>query len=260
MLNIFSIWGMIWVEGLHSSPIVFLLMVAAFRSMDPSLEESALMSGATRLQTLRRVTLPLVRPALLSSVLVILITSLESFEVPALLGLQNGIYVFTSRIYFVFRSYPRDLQAAGALAVSLLAIAVIGVIIARLLAGRGTQDLPDRHGQGLPPAADGPGQVAAGRRRRHPHLLLRHRASARCWCCSTPSLLPYYQAPSVEAFQSFTLDNYRQVFEMDSAGRALREQPGPGPQRRGDRHGADVDRGLDLGPVDHPAAAASSSS
>ena len=137
--NIFSIWGMIWVEGLHSSPIVFLLMVAAFRSMDPSLEESALMSGATRLQTLRRVTLPLVRPALLSSVLVILITSLESFEVPALLGLQNGIYVFTSRIYFVFRSYPRDLQAAGALAVSLLAIAVIGVLVARLLAGRGTK-------------------------------------------------------------------------------------------------------------------------
>uniref|UniRef100_UPI0032172DD9 ABC transporter permease n=1 Tax=uncultured Arthrobacter sp. TaxID=114050 RepID=UPI0032172DD9 len=137
--NIFSIEGMIWVEGLHSSPIVFLLMVAAFRSMDPSLEESALMSGASRLQTLRRVTLPLVRPALLSAVLVILITSLESFEVPALLGLQDGIYVFTSRIYFVFRSYPRDLQAAGALAVSLLLIAVIGVIVARLLAGKGSK-------------------------------------------------------------------------------------------------------------------------
>src|SRR5215218_973524 len=137
--NIFSIWGMVWVEGLHSSPIVFLLMVAAFRSMDPSLEESALMSGATRLQTLRRVTLPLVRPALLSAVLVILITSLESFEVPALLGLQEGIYVFTSWIYFVFRSYPQDLQAAGALAVSLLGVAVLGVIITRLLAGKGSK-------------------------------------------------------------------------------------------------------------------------
>src|SRR5919112_120072 len=136
--NIFSIWGMIWVEGLHSSPIVFLLMVAAFRSMDPSLEESALMSGATRMQALRKVTLPLVKPALLGSVLVILITSLESFEVPALLGLQNGIYVFTSRIYFLLRSYPIDYGAAGALAISLLLIAVIGVAISRALVGRGS--------------------------------------------------------------------------------------------------------------------------
>src|SRR5687767_7539923 len=56
--DIFTIWGMIWVEGLHLSPIVFLFMVAAFRSTDPSLEESSLMSGATRMQTFRRVTLP----------------------------------------------------------------------------------------------------------------------------------------------------------------------------------------------------------
>ena len=46
VIDVFSIWGMIWVEGLQLSPIVFLLMVASFRSMDPSLEESALMSGA----------------------------------------------------------------------------------------------------------------------------------------------------------------------------------------------------------------------
>ena len=219
-LNIFSIWGMIWVEGLHSSPIVFLLMVAAFRSMDPSLEESALMSGATRLQALRRVTLPLVRPALLSSVLVILITSLESFEVPALLGLQNGIYVFTSRIYFVFRSYPRDLQAAGALAVSLLAVAVIGVLIARLLAGRGSKTYETVTGKGFRPRPMDLGKwrpvVGAG-------ILLYFFATVigPLLVLLYAALLPYYQAPSVEAFSSFTFDNFRQVFEMDSAGRAL---------------------------------------
>jgi iron(III) transport system permease protein len=218
--NIFSIWGMIWVEGLHSSPIVFLLMVAAFRSMDPSLEESALMSGATRIQTLRRVTLPLVRPALLSSVLVILITSLESFEVPALLGLQNGIYVFTSRIYFVFRSYPRDLQAAGALAVSLLAIAVIGVLIARLLAGRGTKTYQTVTGKGFRPRPLDLGKwrpvVGAG-------ILLYFFVTVLgpLLVLVYAALLPFYQAPSAEAFASFTLDNFRQVFEMESAGRAL---------------------------------------
>ena len=47
-LNVFSLPGMIVVEGLHLAPLVFLLMVAAFRSMDPSLEESAIMSGPGR--------------------------------------------------------------------------------------------------------------------------------------------------------------------------------------------------------------------
>jgi iron(III) transport system permease protein len=218
--NIFSIWGMIWVEGLHSSPIVFLLMVAAFRSMDPSLEESALMSGATRMQTIRRVTLPLVRPALLSAVLVILITSLESFEVPALLGLQNGIYVFTSRIYFVFRSYPQDLQAAGALAVSLLAIAVTGVLITRLLAGRGSKTYQTVTGKGFRPRPLDLGKwkpvVGVG-------ILIYFFATVigPVLVLLYAALLPFYQAPSAKAFASMSFDNFIQVFEMKSASRAL---------------------------------------
>ncbi|MFC7512578.1 hypothetical protein ACFQV4_29490 [Streptomyces thermocarboxydus] len=51
---------------------------------------------------------------MVSSALLMFIQSLESFEVPGLLGLQNGIYVFTSRIYFVLRSYPIDYGAAAA--------------------------------------------------------------------------------------------------------------------------------------------------
>jgi iron(III) transport system permease protein len=218
--NIFSIPGMIWVEGLHSSPIVFLLMVAAFRSMDPSLEESALMSGASRLQTLRRVTLPLVRPALLSAVLVILITSLESFEVPALLGLQDGIYVFTSRIYFVFRSYPRDLQAAGALSVSLLLIAVVGVIVTRLLAGKGSKTYQTVTGKGFRPRPLDLGKwkpvVGAG-------ILLYFFVTVigPLLVLIYAALLPFYQAPSWDVFSSFSFDNFITVFEMNSAGRAL---------------------------------------
>lgn len=218
--DIFTIWGMIWVEGLHSSPIVFLLMVAAFRSMDPSLEESALMSGATRIQTLRKVTLPLVRPALLSAVLIILITSLESFEVPALLGLQNGIYVFTSRIYFVLRTYPPDLAAAGALAVSLLVIAVIGVALARLLAGRGSKTYQTITGKGFRPRPMELGKwkpvVGAG-------ILLYFFATvlAPLIVLVYTSLLPFYRAPSLSAIQSFTLENYVSVLNLNQAQTAL---------------------------------------
>ena len=56
-VDIYTMTGMIWVDGLHYSPMAFLLMTAAFRSMDPSLEESALMSGASVLQIARRITL-----------------------------------------------------------------------------------------------------------------------------------------------------------------------------------------------------------
>jgi iron(III) transport system permease protein len=219
--DIFTIWGMIWVDGLHSSPIVFLLMVAAFRSMDPSLEESALMSGATRLQTLRKVTLPLVKPALLGAVLIILITSLESFEVPALLGLQNGIYVFTSRIYFVLRSYPPDYAAAGALAVSLLAIAVIGVMLTRFLIGKGTKTFQTVTGKGFRPRPLDLGKwkpvVGAG-------ILLYFFVTVvgPLLVLVYASLLPFYQAPSANAFASFTFDNYETVLNMRSAVRALR--------------------------------------
>jgi iron(III) transport system permease protein len=220
VLDVFTIWGMIWVEGLHSSPIVFLLMVAAFRSMDPSLEESALMSGATRPQVLRRVTLPLVKPALLSAVLIILITSLESFEVPALLGLQNGIYVFTSRIYFVLRTYPPDLAAAGSLAVGLLFIAVIGVAISRYLA-RGAKTFQTITGKGFRPRP-----MDLGKWKPVVGLVIVTyfilTVLAPLTVLLYTSLLPFYRAPSMAVFQSMGLQNYAAVFELSQAKTALK--------------------------------------
>jgi len=96
--DIYSMAGMIWVDGLHYSPMAFLLMSAAFRAMDPSLEESATMSGASVWQVLWRVTLKLTWPAIFATILILFVRSIESFEVPALLGLPVGIEVFTSSI------------------------------------------------------------------------------------------------------------------------------------------------------------------
>ena len=59
--------GMVWVDGLHYSPMAFLLMSAAFRAMDPSLEESAMMSGASVPKVALKVTLPLVWPAIFAT-------------------------------------------------------------------------------------------------------------------------------------------------------------------------------------------------
>src|SRR3989475_399111 len=82
LFNVYSLWGMIWVDGLHYSPMAFLLMTAAFRAMDPALEESATMSGANIFQVAWRVTLKLTWPAILATLLMLFVRAIESFEVP----------------------------------------------------------------------------------------------------------------------------------------------------------------------------------
>lgn len=219
-VDIYTVWGMIWVEGLHLSPITFLFMVAAFRAQDPSLEESALMSGASRIAVLRRITVPLLRPAIAASVLIMTVRALESFEVPALLGLQNGIYVFTSKIYFMLRTYPQDLNGAGALALGLLAIAALGMIIEHLLS-RGAKAYQTVTGKGFRPRP-----IELGKWRPLagvaiigyflltvilPMLMLVY-----------TSLLPYYQRPSAKAFQSMSFDNYGDLLHLSQATTALK--------------------------------------
>lgn len=135
--TIYSMQGMILIEGLHGSPLVFLLMVAAFRSMDPSLEESAMMSGARMRTVFRRVTLPLALPAIAAAVLVTTIRVLESFEVGAIVGIQARVWVFTSRIYRSLQTFPPGYGEAGALAMSLLAITTLGVFFQSRFSKRG---------------------------------------------------------------------------------------------------------------------------
>lgn len=219
-VNIYSVWGMIWVEGLHLSPITFLFMVAAFRSQDPSLEESALMSGASRVTVLRKITVPLLRPAIAASVLIMSVRALESFEVPALLGLQEGIYVFTSKIYFMLRTYPQDLNGAGALALGLLAIAALGMLLEHAFS-RGAKAYQTVTGKGFRPRP-----IELGKWRPMagvaiigyflvtvilPMLMLIY-----------TSLLPYYQRPSGAAFGSMSLDNYAALLDMSTAATALK--------------------------------------
>jgi iron(III) transport system permease protein len=135
--NVFSLPGMIVIEGLHLAPLVFLLMVAALRSMDPSLEESAIMSGASLPTVFRKITLPLVKPALYAGALIMIVRGLESFEVPAVVGLRNHIWVYTSRIWQTLNDAVPNYGKAGAYAMTLLALTAIGVWFQSRLSRRG---------------------------------------------------------------------------------------------------------------------------
>jgi iron(III) transport system permease protein len=127
--NIYTMWGMIWAESIHLYPLVFLLMSAAFRNMDTSLEEAALTAGSSTFSTFCRVTLPLMRPAMFSVLLINFIRGIEAFEVPALIGVPAKISVFTTKIFLAIHQFPSDFGLAGAYAVTLLVISSTGVLI-----------------------------------------------------------------------------------------------------------------------------------
>ncbi|MDT5304125.1 MAG: iron(III) transport system permease protein, partial [Mycobacterium sp.] len=206
----FSLPGMILIDGLHLAPLVFLLMYAAFRSTDPSLEESAMMSGATVPQTVRRVTLPLVRPALLGAVLIMVVRGLESFETPAVLGMPSGTWVFTSRIYDALHTYPIRYDQASIYSLSLLMITVFGLLLVQHM-NRRSERYQTVTGKGFRPRTLDLGKwrwpvsigfvvyflvaVVA------PLLIL-------LWM----SLLPYYQAPGIQPLSSVGLSNYAELF------------------------------------------------
>jgi iron(III) transport system permease protein len=122
IFNVYTMWGMIWVESLDVIPLAFLLMSAALRSTDPSLEEASLMAGKGRLITTFRITFPLILPAMLAAVILILIRGFETFEVPALIGMQAGIFTFVIEIYLNTNGVPSDTGLAGVYAVAVLAV------------------------------------------------------------------------------------------------------------------------------------------
>jgi iron(III) transport system permease protein len=137
LINIYSLGGIIFVIALYEVPFVFLMVAGALRSMDPSLEEASLSSGAGRWTTATRVTLPLVLPAILASSLVVFVLAAEQFGVPAVLGTPARIRVLTTSIVSTQTFYPPQRGLGAALSVTLLAIALVGLALQRwVLKGR----------------------------------------------------------------------------------------------------------------------------
>ncbi len=132
-LDIYSMWGMIFVQGIYITPLAFLMIAPAFGGIDASLEESARMCGSSHLRTLRHITLPLVMPAVLSTSILMCIVGIESFDIPQLLGASKSIYTYPSLIYQEIKvRYPPDYGVGTALATSLLVVSVLLVYAFRL--------------------------------------------------------------------------------------------------------------------------------
>jgi iron(III) transport system permease protein len=132
--NVYSLGGMILVEGLLDLPIAYLIIAPAMSAFDIALEESSKVCGASTLRTLMRVTLPVLRPAILASAILVVVRSLASFAVPSVVGMPGRIYVLATHIYrSISTGFSADYGKAAALGMSALAASITLIYLYRYL-------------------------------------------------------------------------------------------------------------------------------
>lgn len=134
LFNIYSFPGMVFLMVLYESPIVFLMAVNAFRLMDPSLEEQSIACGNTVMGTFFRITLPVLRPLIFSAFMLVFIIGLITLEVPIIIGVPGGIFVFTTAIFELIASDYQSLiyyNIAAALAMMIIPISLFTLFLYR---------------------------------------------------------------------------------------------------------------------------------
>ena len=221
-INIYSLGGMVFLEGLRLVPTAFLMLVPLMRSMDPTLEEAAAVSGARPFSATRKITLRLLAPGLVAVMIYQLMTALEVFEIPGILGLPAGIYVFSTKIYAIIRSatFMPVYGQANALAMVYLLIAVVTTYFYARMISR-VEKYTIITGKGYRPR-----QFDLGGWR---YLALAFVFLYLFLAILLPflvfayaSFLSYLQTPSLEAMKSMTLKNYRFLAQYGEAGDALK--------------------------------------
>jgi iron(III) transport system permease protein len=129
--NVYSMGGMIWTLSSHYFPLAYLTLGPAFRVLDMRMEEAAIVSGARPWQVMTRITLPLLRPAILSALLLLFVMGMSSYEVPRVIGRPARIDVFTTEIQVATHGQPPQFGIASALSLALLGICVVAVYFYR---------------------------------------------------------------------------------------------------------------------------------
>ena len=219
-LNIYSLWGMVFVDGVRGVTTVFLIVVGAFRAMDPSLEEAARVSGAANYTTFLRILIPLLMPAILAAFMYSFMGSLESLEIPMVIGFPAGIYVLSTYIYYsAHRFAPPQYGRSAALGALFLVVCVALVYIYRRMTGQASR-FATVTGKGYRP------RVVPLGKWRYPALFIFFIYFALTIAAPTlilvwRSLIAFYVSPSWAALSQVTWKNYVVVFNEDKIIHAL---------------------------------------
>jgi iron(III) transport system permease protein len=208
-IQLYTLGGMILVEGLIWTPIVFLLTLPPLAAMDPSLDDAAAMSGARFWQRIRLITLPLARPSMLAVLLLTFIRSLESFEVPLLIGIPGNLHTFTTVIYeTIHRGVLPRYGEASAYAVLLIVIVALPLVLYYRFTRTG-EKFATVTGKGFRPS-----RIELGRWRWPCGIFLLTiplALAAPLLILLWASFLPFYTLPSLADFARMSLGNYGEI-------------------------------------------------
>ena len=208
-LNVYTLYGMSFVMGLSMVPTVFLMLVPVLRNMDPAFEEASMTSGASRFMTLMRVTFPLTYPAFFAALIWFFIISIEAFEIPGVIGMQAGILVFSTKIFYAIHPPTGELPeygTASALAMAVLVLSGVLVYLYLKVLGAG-EKYTTVTGRGYRPSI-----IDLGRARYLGSLFFFLYLSLAVVfplvVLGWGSLLTYYQPPSWELVSQLTMKHY----------------------------------------------------
>ena len=217
LISLYNIPGMAFIQGVSFVPSAFFMLAAAYRTMDPSLEEAAYTAGVSKFQTFLRINVPITLPAIAGVMVYLFMSAIAVFEVPAIIGFPARILVLSALI-FTSTNPPAglpDYGLAGAYgAVMLVAGLSLAFFYVRLvqhgkkytvITGRGYR----------------PRQISLGRWKwaalAFAMLYLSMEVFIPFLVLVWASLLPHLQLPSAEAFSQISLSNYETIFDYVDA-------------------------------------------
>jgi len=209
--NLYSITGMAFVQGVSFVPGAFFMLAAAYRSMDPSLEEAAYTSGVGKLKTFLKINIPITWPAIAAVMVYLSMTAIAVFEVPAIIGLPARIHVLSSLIFTSTTPSTGlpEYGMAGAYGAIMLVLGLAFAFLYVRLVKQGKKYTVIT-GRGYRPR-----ELALGRWK-WPALgfvffYLAIEVFIPFAVLLWASLLPYLQLPSAEALSSMTLKHYIEI-------------------------------------------------
>ncbi len=211
VIDIMTIPGMSWAQGMSMVSVTFVLLAPSFSNMDAELEEAAQVHGADFGRTMRRITLPTSKAALVAAFLYVAAMGLSTLDIPLIMGVASNRFVFSSYLWLQTSSPDSAAQYGPA-----AAFASLMILIALFLSWRYVKVLAQaRRFEVITGRSFKPKTVALGRWRR----------PAQAWVLfgmllanilplivlTWVSFLPYMRPITLDAFGALTLDNYRNL-------------------------------------------------
>ena len=213
LLSLYNIPGMAFIQGVSFVPSAFFMLAAAYRTMDPALEEAAYTSGVSKLQTFLRINVPITLPAIAGVMVYLFMTAIAVFEVPAIIGFPARILVLSALI-FTSTNPPTGLPnygLAGAYGAIMLAAGLLLAYFYVRLVQHGKKYTVIT-GRGYRPR-----EIALGRWKwpalAFALLYLSMEVFIPFLVLVWVSLLPHLQLPSAEAFAQISLENFEHIFD-----------------------------------------------